>query len=133
MSTSSEFSACILAVLIGKAVPYTRPGSRSAIAKTPVSGPVQCDKLGFVGDEQGDLRVHGGETKAIHLYAHAHYAWWRQQLGELDHLRNYGAFGENLAIGGATETDICLGDRLRAGSALLEVSQGRQPCWKLSD
>ena len=123
----------VLAVLRGRAVPYTRPGSRSGIAKTPVAGPVSVNTLGLQGDEQGDLRVHGGPDKAVHQYAQAHYPLWRAELGLLPVLDAPGAFGENLASTGLTEQHLCLGDQVRAGNVLLEVSQSRQPCWKLND
>lgn len=123
----------VLAVLRGRAVPFTRPGSRSAIAKTPVSGPVAVTALGLDGDEQGDLRVHGGPDKAVHQYAHGHYPLWRAELGALPVLAAPGAFGENLASTGLSEQQVCLGDQVRIGSVLLEVSQSRQPCWKLND
>ena len=122
-----------VSVLRGRAVPYTRPGSRSAIAKTPVQGPVQVDQLGLDGDEQGDLKVHGGPDKAVHQYAQEHYSPWRSELGTLPVLAAPGAFGENIASTGMTEHSLCLGDQLRVGSVLLEVSQSRQPCWKLND
>src|SRR5690606_15630671 len=115
------------------AVPYTRPGSRSAIAKTPRSGPVRIGELGLDGDEQGDRRVHGGVDKAVHHYPFEHYARWRAELGPLPVLAAPGAFGENLSSAGLDESNVCLGDRYALGSVVLEVSQGRQPCWKLND
>ena len=135
----------VLAVLRGRAVPYTRPGTRSAIAKTPVCGPVHVGLLGLDGDEQGDPRVHGGPDKAVHQYAQEHCADWRAELGALPVLAAPGAFGENMASTGMTEHSVCLGDQVRVGGSgsdgihsssggvLLEVSQGRQPCWKLID
>ena len=123
-----------VAVLRGRAVPYTRPGSRSAIAKTPVRGPVHVGPLGLEGDEQGDPKVHGGPDKAVHQYAQEHYVPWRTELGALPVLAAPGAFGENIASTGMTEHSLCLGDQVRVGSnVLLEVSQSRQPCWKLND
>lgn len=123
----------VQAVLRGRAAPYTRPGTRSAIAKVPVRGPVQVGPLGLEGDEQGDPRVHGGPDKAVHQYAQEHCAAWRAELGTLAVLDAPGAFGENLASTGMTERSVCLGDQVQVGSVLLEVSQGRQPCWKLND
>ena len=123
----------VVAVLRGRAVPYTRPGSRSAIAKTPVQGPVHVGPLGLDGDEQGDPLVHGGPDKAVHQYAQEHCAPWRAELGALPVLAAPGAFGENIASTGMTEHTVCLGDQVRVGSVLLEVSQSRQPCWKLND
>jgi len=120
-------------LLTGRAVPFSRPGSRSAIVKTPVNGPLDVGPMGLEGDEQGDLRVHGGLEKAIHHYPREHYAAWAHELGDHALLKAAGAFGENISTTGWTEQTICLGDRVRAGTALLEVSQGRMPCWKLSD
>jgi MOSC domain-containing protein YiiM len=121
------------ALLTGVAVPYTRPGSRSAIAKTPRDRVLHIGALGLEGDEQGDTRVHGGVDKAVHHYPFEHYAAWRAELGPLPVLAGPGAFGENLSSTGLDETVVCLGDRFALGEAVLEVSQGRQPCWKLND
>lgn len=121
------------ALLTGRALPFTRPGSRSGIAKAPRQEALAVTTLGLAGDEQGDLRVHGGVEKAIHHYPREHYAAWLAELGEHPLLMQPGAFGENFSTTGWTEDDVCLGDLIRAGSALLQVSQGRMPCWKLSD
>ncbi|WP_245901393.1 MOSC domain-containing protein [Simplicispira suum] len=122
----------VLAVCTGQTVPYAR-GSISGIAKQARSGPVFCSVLGLAGDAQGDLRVHGGPDKAVHHYASEHYAAWRQELGASAVLDAPAAFGENLHSVGLTESDVCLGDQVRVGEALLEVSQARQPCWKLNE
>lgn len=123
----------VATVLRGKVVPYTRPGTRSAIAKQAVSGPIAVSIDGLDGDEQGDRRVHGGPDKAIHHYAYEHYPAWRAEIGALPVLAAPGAFGENISTSGIGEADLCIGDRLRIGTVLLEVSQSRQPCWKLND
>ncbi|MFK0310041.1 MOSC domain-containing protein [Pseudomonas sp. NPDC090233] len=121
------------ALLVGRALPFTRPGSRSAISKSSQAVSLSVTTLGLGGDEQGDLRVHGGVDKAIHHYPRDHYAAWREELGEHPLLAQPGAFGENFSTLGWCEEHVCLGDRIRAGTALLEISQGRMPCWKLSD
>ena len=123
----------ILQVLTGTVAPLGAAGKPSAIAKQPVAGPVAIGPLGLQGDAQADLRVHGGPDKAVHLYAWAHYAAWRAELGDAPVLQAPGAFGENLAVAGLDEAGVCIGDHWRAGSAVLEVTQGRQPCWKLND
>jgi MOSC domain-containing protein YiiM len=120
----------VLAVLTGKVAPFRGPGEPSAIAKSPRSGPVAVGPLGLEGDEQADLSVHGGTDKAIHHYPGDHYHFWRGVLGEHPLLAGPGAFGENIATLGMVETEVCIGDRYRLGSALVEISQGRQPCWK---
>ena len=122
-----------IVLLTGKALPYTRPGSRSGIAKQPRADKVWISPLGPEGDEQGDQRVHGGPDKALHHYPFEHYASWRAELGELPLLQAPGGFGENISTRGLDEGNVCLGDRFTLGGALLEVSQGRLPCWKLND
>ena len=123
----------LLAVLLGQVRPYTRPGTHSAIDKRPVAGVVHVTADGLVGDAQGDRRVHGGPDKAVHHYPYDHYPAWRTALPGRDLLDAPGAFGENLSTLGWTEDTVCLGDIVRVGSVELEVSQGRQPCWKLDD
>jgi len=120
----------ILSINCGKAVPF-RGEETSAIVKQPVVGRVRVTHQGLAGDEQADLSVHGGVDKAIHHYPQQHYGWWRDQLGEAPLLDRSGAFGENVATDDLVEDDVCIGDRWRLGSALVEISQGRQPCWKL--
>jgi MOSC domain-containing protein YiiM len=104
----------------------------SGIAKPPVNGPLRVEALGLAGDEQADLRVHGGPDKAVLCYAWSHYAHWRGLLPAQPWLDVPGAFGENLSIDGIDEHAVCIGDRWRIGSALCSVTQGRQPCFKLN-
>ncbi len=120
----------IEALLVGTPKPF-RGDDRSAIAKQPVTGPVRVGWLGLAGDAVADPVHHGGWDKAIHLYPQDHYDWWRQAKPGHALLDAPGAFGENIASRGMTEADICLGDRFSFGSAIIEVSHGRQPCWKL--
>ena len=121
----------ILSVLCGKVAPFRGDGQPSAIAKSPAVGHVAVGRLGLEGDEQADSAVHGGPDKAVHHYPHDHYGFWAETIGQHPLLANFGAFGENIATLGLTEGEVCIGDRWRLGTALVEVSQGRQPCWKL--
>ncbi|MBN9428892.1 MAG: MOSC domain-containing protein [Burkholderiales bacterium] len=123
-------------LLIGKAAPYSRPGTVSAIDKTAVSGSLMAGELGLAGDEQGDHRVHGGPDKAVHCYVWQHYPAWRSELpagAQQPLLQQAGAFGENFSIEGCDEAGVCIADQWRIGTAVFEISQGRQPCWKLND
>ena len=119
------------ALLTGKARRFGAKGEASAIDKRAVEGRRAVGALGIAGDEQADLSVHGGPDKAIHHYPRDHYGWWAETIGDHALLQDAGAFGENISTSGLTESAACIGDRYRLGSALVEISQGRQPCWKL--
>lgn len=119
------------AVHIGRVKHFRGDDELSAIDKLAVSGPVRVDYLGLEGDEQADLVHHGGRDKAIHHYPLDHYDYWRSEIGDHPALKSAGAFGENISTTGLIEDQICIGDRFSLGTAIIEVSQGRQPCWKL--
>lgn len=119
-------------VLCGTIQPLGAKGHSSGIAKTPAEGPWQITRVGLLGDAQADLKNHGGPEKAVHHYPREHYDVWRSELGEHALLDGPGAFGENISTAGWTEHSVHIGDIVRFGSALLQVSQGRQPCWKLN-
>jgi MOSC domain-containing protein YiiM len=102
---------------------------RTSIWKSPREGRVRVATLNIDGDEQSDLTVHGGTAKAVYCYPSEHYAYWRGELPGID--LPWGVFGENLTTDGLLETDVCIGDRFRAGSAEFLVTQPRQPCFKL--
>ncbi|MEI2301863.1 MOSC domain-containing protein [Ensifer sp. MJa1] len=120
------------ALLVGALAPIDDRGTLSGIDKRPACGAVYLGATGFAGDHQGDVKRHGGIDKAVHHYPLDHYHAWAQDIGSVPPLEMPGAFGENLSTVGLTENDIAVGDRFRLGQALLEVSQGRQPCWKLN-
>ncbi len=120
----------IEAVCTGTARPFNG-AETSAIAKRPREGRVQVLGEGLAPDEQADRSVHGGPDMALHLYPLDHHDWWRGQIGEHPALDEPGGFGSNLAVTGLLEDDVHIGDRFRLGSALVEVSQPRQPCWKI--
>ena len=120
----------IEAICIGLPKPFNG-AELSAIDKKPVEGSVTIRKFGIEGDMVADTKVHGGPDKAVHLYPHEHYAFWREELGGHALLEGPAAFGENLMCYGLKEDAVLIGDRFRIGTAILEVSQPRQPCWKI--
>lgn len=123
----------LLEVRIGGIETFGPAGEPSGIRKQPAAGRIAVGPAGLAGDHQADRAHHGGVDKALHHYPYDHYAAWRAELPQCAGLlAGPGAFGENLVTLGLTEADVCLGDRYRIGSALVEVSQGRQPCWKLN-
>ena len=127
------------AVLVGEIKPLGAKGVPSGIDKHPVVGPARFDEMGFVLDDQGDKKAHGGVEKAIHHYPFDHYAVWASQFVENEgdytgpSLEVPGAFGENISTFGIVEKDVCLGDIFQLGSGKVQIAQGRQPCWKLNE
>lgn len=130
--TSARTSSILNHVLVGKVAPLGAKGTMSGIAKQPVCGRRAVTKTGFSEDNQADLESHGGLEKAVHHYPFDHYSSWRNDFTGHPLLENVGAFGENLSTTGLIERDVCIGDMWRAGTAVLQVSQGRQPCFKLN-
>ncbi|HEV2147127.1 MAG TPA: MOSC domain-containing protein [Longimicrobiaceae bacterium] len=98
--------------------------------KEPAAGPVRVGTANLEGDGQADRKNHGGPEKAVLGYAAAHYPAWREELGIAE--MPFGAFGENLTLAGMTEETVCIGDVHAVGTALLQVSQPRGPCWKIA-
>ena len=121
----------INAVLIGRVAPFRAAHEPSAIGKQPSDDRLAVTQHGLAGDEQADLVHHGGPDKAIHHYPFDHYAFWRTQIGDHPLLAAPGGFGENISTTGLTDAEACLGDRFRLGTALVEISHGRMPCWKI--
>ncbi|NJK34742.1 MAG: MOSC domain-containing protein [Oscillatoriales cyanobacterium SM2_2_1] len=108
--------------------PRERPWT-TGFYKEAITGPVALSRLNLAGDGQADLTKHGGVDKAVLAYSRDHYPYWQEQIGRV---LPYGAFGENLTITNQTEETVCVGDSYRLGTAIIQVSQPRQPCWKLS-
>lgn len=102
----------------------------TGIFKEPVAGRVRIQRHNLDGDKQADLSVHGGPEKAVYLYPVEHYAYWRNDLPEME--LPWGMFGENLTTEGLVEEAVNIGDRLRVGTAEVVVTQPRMPCQKLA-
>ena len=103
---------------------------RTGIFKSPITGRVRVDTLNLAGDQQADLTVHGGASKAIYAYPVEHYDFWRSELPGANLLM--GSFGENLTTAGLLEKELNIGDRLCIGSVELIVTEPRMPCYKLN-
>lgn len=99
--------------------------------KEPISGAVRLGATNLDGDGQADLVHHGGPDKAVLAYAAEHYPDWRRSLDKP--ALPFGAFGENFTVAGLSEANVCIGDVWQVGAeAVVQVSQPRQPCWKLA-
>jgi MOSC domain-containing protein YiiM len=101
----------------------------TGMCKKPVTGPLLLTEQGFAGDGVGDRKHHGGLDKAVCVYGLDDYAYWEGVLGAA---MPEAAFGENFSIANLREGDICLGDLFKAGTAVVQVSQPRQPCTTLA-
>jgi len=122
----------IVSVNIGLPRQISWQGTRvlTGIFKDPSQGSVVVRTLNLDGDRQADLTVHGGAEKAVYGYPAEHYGYWRRELPQEEFV--WGKFGENLTTEGILEDELCIGDRLRAGSAILVATQPRMPCYKLA-
>jgi MOSC domain-containing protein YiiM len=102
----------------------------TGIFKSPVSGRVAVRRHNLAGDGQADLTAHGGDYKAVYAYPSEHYPYWEDTL----HRRGLvpGMFGENLTTRGLFEDAVCVGDHYQIGTAILQVTQPRTPCFKLA-
>jgi MOSC domain-containing protein YiiM len=120
----------VLSVNVGRVREFEYNGrpAKSAIWKSPVAGRVQARGVNLEGDEQADRKAHGGPDKAVYAYAVEDARWWEQELGRS---LQYGEFGENLTTERIAVNDAFIGERWEIGTAVLEVSEPRVPCWRL--
>jgi MOSC domain-containing protein YiiM len=128
---TQSVAGSIVSVQVGRVAPLGPRQVPSAFVKRTISGRVMVERLGLTGDQQADLRVHGGPDKAVYCYPIEHYAKWLAELPAAQALLVPGGFGENLTTRGLDEDQICLGDVLRIGGVTSQVTQPRTPCFKL--
>lgn len=100
----------------------------TGIYKEPVNS-ITVTKFCVEGDTVSDLTVHGGESKAVYGYPSEHYEFWRKEFPKMN--MTWGMFGENITTEGLFENELMIGSQYRIGSALLEVTEPRIPCYKL--
>jgi MOSC domain-containing protein YiiM len=123
----------VVSLNVGMPRPLLTPGKGevlSAIVKSPVQGRRRVVRHNVDGDGQANLAVHGGAMKAVYAYPYEHYGPWSRELGRQG--LPMGLFGENLTTEGLMESQVRIGDRFGIGTALLEVTQPRSPCFKLA-
>ncbi len=104
----------------------------SGIVKLPAEsiavfapGPHYGDGSGVRSDLVGDAQHHGGAQKAVYAFAREQLDFWQGELG-----RTFppGAFGENITTVGVDLERLLINQRVRLGTAVLEVSVPRTPC-----
>lgn len=122
-----------ISLFIGGIRPLPESGRPTGIYKQPVDGSLALTNEGFVGDQQADRRVHGGPEKAVHLYPARHYTKLAIRFPEAAGQLVPGSLGENISTPDLDESDVRIGDIWQLGSALLQVCQPRNPCWKIDE
>lgn len=122
----------LLSINVGLPQEFSWKGKkvRTAIFKQPVFGKIWLSHENLDGDRQGDPRSHGGQYKAVYAYPGEHYTFWRRQLPGFD--LAWGSFGENFTTQGLLEDEVCIGDVFQVGTAIVQVSEPRLPCYKLN-
>ena len=101
----------------------------TGIFKEPIQRRVMMRRLNLDGDQQADLTVHGGMSKAVYAYPSEHYSYWRTELPGMD--LSWGMFGENFTTEGLLEDAVYIGDRFQIGETEVMVTEPRMPCYKL--
>ncbi|HDR7420662.1 TPA: MOSC domain-containing protein, partial [Bacillus cereus] len=126
---ANEYQLLSLNIGLPKEVTYGGKVIHTGINKKQVKEPVYLSFVKFNGDGQADLVHHGGVDKAVCVYTGDHYPYWEKELNQ-DFV--YGAFGENITVSSMREEDVCIGDTFELGQAIVQVTQPRQPCFKLA-
>ena len=101
----------------------------TSIYKKPIEGSIEVTEVGLLGDRQADMKVHGGYDKALYAYSHKHYQTWSKEMNQ--DYSEFGLVGENLTIDDFDEKEIYIGDELKIGNCLFQISQPRIPCYKI--
>lgn len=120
----------IISISIGKPKAYQWKGKeeQSGIGKVKVDEAV-LTKESFNGDSVANEKFHGGPDRAVCVYPFEHYDYWEKLFKKS--FQNP-AFGENISVKGMMEKDVYIGDIFQAGSAIIQITQGRIPCSTLS-
>ena len=136
---NSDAEIRLLHVCVGQARPLMVGGRPllSGIGKQAVPGPVAVAPLGLAGDEQADLSIHGGLSKAVYAYPSEHLPFWQAErraggVSLFDEPLPPGFMGENLTLSGLLEAQVFIGDTLRfdGSDCVLRVTAPREPCGK---
>jgi len=131
-----DMKAKVLFLKVGKVTTTLLQNSKrkemiSGIKKYPVSNSF-LTKTGFRDDAQADLAHHGGENKALFLFSATTYDEINKQCGTNFKIDEVAHFGENIILSNISESDVCIGDIYALGKSKIQITQPRQPCWKLS-
>src|SRR5271168_1314515 len=131
MEREDPLAARLVSINVGLPQNITWRGKTvyTGIWKSPIPGRVMARRLNIDGDGQGDLGGHGGLNRPVMVYQLESYRYWERELGRNNF--SYGQFGENFTVDGLPDSEVCVGDRYRIGSALFEISQPRVTCYRV--
>lgn len=101
----------------------------TGIYKKPTEKPIYLTKNDVINDVVSNRLNHGGYYKACYLFSAEQYPYWKTLYPNLDW--SWGMFGENLTVSNFDENNVFLGDIYEVGDAIVQVSQYREPCYKL--
>ena len=110
-------------------IEYNGKKTTTGIYKMPTNQPIYLGKELVKGDEVSDRKYHGGTFKACYLFSENEYNYWKNLYPNLHW--DWGMFGENITVNGLNETKLQIGDIYKMGSALVQITQPREPCYKL--
>lgn len=121
----------VISTNLGKPTTFERNGKKeeTGIFKYPTNDALSLGKTDVKNDTVIDRKHHGGENKACYLFSANQYPYWKALYPKLDW--DWGMFGENLTIEGLKEDELRIGDIFKIGTAIVQVSQPREPCYKL--
>ncbi|MEO1485598.1 MAG: MOSC domain-containing protein [Bacteroidota bacterium] len=121
----------VVSVNLGEKVsfPWNGETHTTGIFKNPVDNPIHLGKEGVADDVIANPKVHGGVFKACYLFSANHYPYWQEKYPHLEW--QWGMFGENVSVENLDEATLCIGDVYQLGEALVQITQPREPCYKL--
>lgn len=115
----------VLAVCTGQSAKSNSKSGVTGYFKSPQPGPVAVTTSGLAGDFIGDFANHGGVDQAVYIFGEPDRMWWQDRLG---HDCMPGFFGENLLISDIRSAALAIGDILKIGDTMLQVTSPRIPC-----
>ena len=102
----------------------------TGIYKKPFNEGIFLGNMDVDNDSVIDRLYHGGTEKACYLFSAKHYPYWKVKYPLLEW--DWGMFGENLTVSNYDEKESFIGDIIRIGTTLVQITQPRQPCFKLA-
>lgn len=121
----------VISTNLGKPTTFLWNGKeeQTGIFKYPTDDPLFLGTTDVQNDTVIDRKHHGGAHKACYLFGANQYPYWKKLYPNLKW--DWGMFGENLTIDDLNEDELRIGDIYKLGTALVQITQPREPCYKL--